>query len=456
MLEKKKILVVDDEENLRHMLQVMLRKLGYLVDCAADGVEALEKSRLGNYAFILCDIRMPVMDGRSFLNRCAEAGIGATVIMMSAYGSVDDAIDCMKLGAYDYISKPFNSEEIFLVLKKAEERERLKDENRRLREEVGRSCSFGNIISRSDRMAEIFQLVGKLAEYKTTVLILGESGTGKELIAKALHYNGARREAPFVAVNCGAIPAPLLESELFGHVKGAFTDASHDKAGLFEEADGGTLFLDEIAEMPLPLQVKLLRVLQEGEIRRVGAGLSRKVDVRVVSATSKDLAAEAAAGSFREDLYFRLNVFAVPLPPLRERIEDVPLLVDHFLHKHGQRMGLIGVRPSPELLQALVRYHWPGNVRELENCIERGLVLCEDGLMDLASLPESVRRAVGVERRRSDRQDSLSIKKGSESMERALICRALQQTAGNRTHAAKLLEISTRALLYKLKEYGLA
>ena len=454
-LGKKKILVVDDEENLRHMLQVMLKKLGYAVDAAEDGAQALEKSSAGGYAFILCDIRMPVMDGRSFLERLAAAGSGTTVIMMSAYGSVEDAIDCMKLGAYDYISKPFNSEEIFLVLKKAEERERLKDENRRLRAEVGENCSLGNIISRSDRMAEIFQLVGKLADYKTTVLIQGESGTGKELIAKALHYNGVRKEAPFVAVNCAAIPASLLESELFGHVKGAFTDAGHDKAGLFEEANGGTIFLDEIADMPLPLQAKLLRVLQEGEIRRVGAGVPRSVDVRVVSATSRDLGAEARAGRFREDLYFRLNVFAVALPPLRERIEDVPLLVDHFLQKHGERMGRVGVRPSEAALQALVRHLWPGNVRELENCIERGLVLCEAGVLDLGCLPENLRRKGGFGRRASDRPDSLSIKSAAQAMERSLIARALERTAGNRTHAAKLLEISHRALLYKLKEYGI-
>ena len=458
MPEKKKILVVDDEENLRHMLQVMLRKLGYQVDSAANGTEALEKSLGGAYTFILCDIKMPVMDGRAFLKGCAERGVQGTIIMMSAYGSVDDAIGCMKLGAYDYISKPFNSEEISLVLKKAEERERLKEENRRLREEVGASCSLGNIISRSDRMAEIFKLIRKLADYKTTVLILGESGTGKELIAKALHYNGSRKDAPFVAVNCGAIPEQLLESELFGHVKGAFTDASGDKPGLFEEAHGGTLFLDEIAEMPLPLQVKLLRVLQDEEIRRVGAGSSRKVDVRVISATSKDLGAEAAAGRFREDLYFRLNVLSLALPPLRERLEDVSLLVEHFLEKYGERMGKPGVRPSPEALKALVHYRWPGNVRELENCIERGLVFCEDQTMDLSCLPETVRRGVGLERRAAPRQEhrTLSIKSGAEELERSLISRALEQTGGNRTHAAKLLEISHRALLYKLKEYEIA
>jgi len=454
-LEKKKILVVDDEENLRHMLQVMLKKQGYLVDSAADGADALERLRCGSYSFILCDIRMPAMDGRTFLKRCAELGVQGTIIMMSAYGSVDDAIQCMKLGAYDYISKPFNAEEISLVLKKAEERERLKDENRRLREEASASGSFGNIISRSERMGEIFKLIRKLSDYKTTVLILGESGTGKELIARALHYNGSRKDAPFVAVNCGAIPEQLLESELFGHVKGAFTDASGDKPGLFEEAHGGTLFLDEIAEMPLPLQVKLLRVLQDEEIRRVGAGSSRKVDVRVISATSKDLGELAAAGRFREDLYFRLNVFSLALPPLRERLEDVPLLVEHFLAKHGERMGKPGVSPSPETLKALVHYRWPGNVRELENCIERGLVLCEKATLDLSCLPETVRRSVGLERRAAPRLETLSIKSGAEELERTLIARALEQTGGNRTHAAKLLEISHRALLYKLKEYGI-
>jgi len=455
LLEKTKILIVDDEENLRHMLQIMLKKLGYRAETAADGAQALEMSRSGDFGFILCDIRMPTLDGSAFLKGHAEQGGQATVIMMSAYGSVEDAIACMKLGAYDYISKPFNAEEILLVLKKAEERERLKQENRRLREAVGQTCSLGNIISRCAKMAEVFQLVGKLASYKTTVLILGESGTGKELIARALHYNGSRKGAPFVAVNCGAIPAALLESELFGHVKGAFTDASSNKIGLFEEADGGTLFLDEIAELPLALQVKLLRVLQEGEIRRVGAATSRRIDVRVVSATAKELGTEVAAGRFREDLYFRLNVFTVALPALRERIEDVPLLVDHFLLKHGERMGRVGVRPSETTLQALVRYRWPGNVRELENCVERGLVLCESGVLELSSLPETVRRAVGIERRATDLRDCLSIKTGAVHLERTLIARALERTGGNRTHAAKLLEISHRALLYKLKEYGI-
>ncbi len=344
--ERARILVVDDEENLRHMLQVLLRKQGYLVDAAADGAQALRLARERTYDFTLCDIKMPAMDGPSFLRAAVAADVGGTIIMMSAYGTIETAVECMKLGAYDYISKPFKNDEIVLVLKKAEERERLKSENRRLQEEVQREFSFDNIISRDERMQEVFSLIRRVSGFKTTVLILGESGTGKELVARAIHYNSGRRLAPFVAVNCGAIPETLLESELFGHAKGAFTDAVADKAGLFEQADGGTLFLDEVGEMPLPLPVKLLRVLQEEEIRRLGEAASRKVDVRVISATSKDLEQEIVAGRFREDLYFRLNVFTISLPPLRARAADIPLLVDHFLEKQGARGGC-GAPPPP-------------------------------------------------------------------------------------------------------------
>lgn len=446
---------MDDEENLRHMLQVMLKKLGYGVDTAADGSEALGSLAEASYDFILCDIKMPVLDGAGFLRQASAAGINSTIIMMSAYGTVDVAIECMRLGAYDYISKPFRSEEIRLVLQKAEERENLRAENSCLRKVVAAEYSFANILSKNDRMREIFSLVSKVSEFKTTVLILGESGTGKELIAKAVHFNSGRRNSPFIAVNCGAIPENLLESELFGHVKGAFTDAQIDKAGLFEQADGGTLFLDEIGEMPLSLQVKLLRVLQEEEIRRVGGIMAKKVNVRVLSATSKNLEQEVAAGRFREDLYFRLNVFTLNLPPLRERMEDIPLLVDHFLEKHGATMGKLGMRPAAATLKALMEYRWPGNVRELENFIERGLVLCEGRELGLECLPEILRGASGRDRGMGFAGETLSIKKAEELMEKELIAKALEQTAGNRTHAARLLEISHRALLYKIKEYGL-
>ena len=303
-------------------------------------------------------------------------------------------------------------------------------------------------------MQEIFNQIRKVADLKTTILVLGESGTGKELVARALHQNGRRSQKPFVAVNCGAIPENLLESELFGHVRGAFTDASGDKAGLFEQADGGTLFLDEIGEMPLALQVKLLRVLQEGEIRRVGDTVSRKVDVRVISATSRDLFADAGNGRFREDLYFRLNVFSLQLPPLRERVEDIPLLAEHFLRRYRGENESRQLRIEPDAMRSLMAHRWPGNIRELENAIERACILCEDGRVTSSCLPPSVRLLDEYDSIESGSDENLSIKKAEEAIERELIRKALAKTGGNRTQAAKLLEISHRSLLYKLKEFG--
>ncbi len=447
--------MVDDEENLRHMLSVVLKKQGYQVESAANGADALEMLSGRSYDFILSDIMMPRLDGRGLLEGISARGIESTVIMMSAYGDLDTALECMKLGAYDYISKPFRNEEIVLVLKKAEERERLKEENRCLREELRRESSFASIISRNPRMQEVFTMIRRVCDYRTTVLITGESGTGKELVARALHVEGVRRPFPFVAVNCAAIPENLLESELFGHVKGAFTDAVADKAGLFEQADGGTLFLDEIGDMPLSLQAKLLRVLEDEEIKRVGGSTVKKVDVRVVSATARRLEDEVAAGRFREDLFFRLNVFVIPLPPLRERPDDIGLLAEHFLERYNRRFGKEVKGISPGAMGALAAYAWPGNVRELENVIERGVILCDGPLLGAEQLPA---------RLFPDRTDdaaalvaggSLSIKQSGEALEKALIRRALERTGGNRTHAARLLEISHRALLYKLKEYGL-
>ncbi|HET6421479.1 MAG TPA: sigma-54 dependent transcriptional regulator [Geobacteraceae bacterium] len=455
MAEKVKILVVDDEENLRHMLKVLLGKHGYNVETAPDGSAAIRMASGKDYTFILCDIRMPVMDGPEFLRKFAAEGLQSTIIMMSAYGTVDTAIECMKLGAYDYISKPFKNDEIQLVLKKAEERERLKQENRLLREEIGRNYSYSSIIGKNPRMLEIFRLIEKVCDVRTTVLVQGDSGTGKELIAKAIHVNGNRRGQPFVAINCSAIPENLLESELFGHARGAFTDAVREKAGLFEQADKGTIFLDEIGEMPTSLQVKLLRVLQESEIRPVGSGKVKKVDVRVISATSRDLQGEVASGRFREDLFYRLNVFNIRVPPLRDRQEDIPLLVEHFLEKHGAELGKTGIRVTLEAMKILMGYQWPGNVRELENCIERGLILCDGRKIDADCLPGVMRGAGMVNSLAGLISDCFSIKKADEIVERELIRRALEKTGGNRTHAARLLEISHRALLYKLKEYGM-
>ena len=446
------ILIIDDEDNLRHMLSAMLFRQGYRVDTAANGVEGLEMLKSKVYDFVLCDIRMPEMDGKEFLVRALDENIPSPVIMMSAYGSVDTAIECMKIGAYDFISKPFKKDEIVMVLKKAEERERLKSENNRLRGVIAGNEAFCGILSRNPAMQEIFAQIRKVADLKTTVLVLGESGTGKELVARAIHMSGCRSSKPFVAINCGAIPENLLESELFGHMRGAFTDAAGDKAGLFEQADGGTLFLDEIGEMPTALQVKLLRVLQEEEIRRVGATVSRKVNVRVVSATSRDLSEDVRNGRFREDLFFRLNVFCITLPPLRERADDIPQLAAHSMARFAPN----GMTPrcAPDAMRLLLDYRWPGNVRELENAIERGMILGDGALITADCLPDSLQTpASGFASMSED--ENLSIKKAEDAIERDLIRKALIKTGGNRTQAAKILQISHRSLLYKLKEFGI-
>lgn len=454
MTAAKHILIIDDEENLRHMLSVMLTRQGYRVDSAAHGGEGLAVIHGKAYDFILCDIRMPEMDGKTFLVKALEEHVSSPIIMMSAYGTVDTAVECMKMGAYDFISKPFKKDEIVMVLKKAEERERLKEENSRLRDTVARRFEYSGIIGRSAGMEELFNQIRKVADLKTTILILGESGTGKELVARAIHRNGRRASRPFVAVNCGAIPESLLESELFGYARGAFTGAVSDKRGLFEQADGGTLLLDEIGEMPLVLQVKLLRVLQEEEIRRVGASVSTKIDVRVISATSRDLDADVREGRFREDLYFRLNVFCLRLPPLRERVEDIPLLAEHFLTAAFRERGVEKPRIAPDAMRSLMSYGWPGNVRELENAIEHAAIVCEGGWISDGCLPPAIRSAHSGQPV-FDQDEDLSIKKAEDAIERDLIRKALARTSGNRTQAAKILEISHRSLLYKLKEYGI-
>jgi two-component system response regulator AtoC len=450
----KRILIIDDEENFRHMLSVILKKEKYEVDTAANGEEGLQKIVAEDFDQILCDIRMPGMDGLDVLKEGQKRGIHASVIMMSAYGSIDTAIEAMKLGAYDYISKPFKPDEIILTLRKAEERERLRKENEFLRKEVKKEYSFENIVSKNEKMQKMFEVIKKVAQYKSTILITGESGTGKELVARALHYNSDRAGQPFIPVNCGAIPENLLESELFGHVKGAFTDAIRTKKGLFEEADGGTLFLDEIGELPSPLQVKLLRVLQEGEIRRVGESKPIQVDVRIVAATVKDLAKEASEGKFRDDLYYRLNVLPIHIPPLRERREDIPLLANHFINVYNQSLNKKVVGVEPKALEVLMNYKWYGNVRELENTIERAIVLTDGEHIGLDNLPYEIQNFEEKEQAPSLTEEEYSIKKASKALETNLIQKALKKTKGNHTHAARLLEISHRALLYKIKEYG--
>jgi two-component system response regulator AtoC len=451
----KRILIVDDEENFRHMLSVILVKEGYEVETASNGEEGLQKALTSPFDQVLCDIRMPRMDGLEFLKELQKTAMEATIIVMSAYGTVDIAIEAMKLGAYDYISKPFKPDEIILTLRKAEEREQLRRENQLLRREVAKEYSFENIVSKNEKMQKLFDVIKKVAQYKSTVLISGESGTGKELVARALHYNSERSQNPFIPVNCGAIPENLLESELFGHAKGAFTDAIRTKKGLFEEADGGTLFLDEIGELPGPLQVKLLRVLQEGEIRRIGESKSIKVDVRIVVATVKDLTKEVNEGRFREDLFYRLNVLPIHIPPLRERKEDIPLLTHHFINKYNQSMNKNVAGIDYGALEALMNHKWYGNVRELENTIERAIVLADKDNIELENLPIEIQEFKEEFQLEPSPDEEYSIKKASKTLEINLINKALRKTKGNHTHAARLLEISHRALLYKIKEYGI-
>jgi two-component system response regulator AtoC len=456
-----RVIVIDDEDSMRHMLSVILKREGYEPTALGDAAKALSVLEEDDFDFVLCDIKMPGLDGLGFLKALKEKGLERTVIMMSAYGTMDTAVECMKLGAYDYISKPFKSDEIILTLKKAEERENLKRENTRLKTEAAGEYDVGNIISKDPGMAKVLEMVRKVTDYSTTVLITGESGTGKELVARAIHYDGVRAAKPFVAVNCGAIPAPLLESELFGHVKGAFTDAHRNKAGLFKEADGGTIFLDEVGELPTELQVKLLRVLQEGEVRRVGDTRPVKIDTRIVAATLKDLKAEVSAGRFREDLYYRLNVIEIHIPPLRERPLDIEPLALHFVEKYASRFGKPVKGISTEAFKTLKGYAWPGNIRELENAIERAMILEETGAIRNDTLPVGQTGAGGPapdtspETSPETSKEGLSIKKASERMERELIGKALEKTGNNRTRAAALLDISHRALLYKIKSYGL-
>jgi two-component system response regulator AtoC len=454
-MSAKRILIVDDEESFRHMLSVILVKEGYEVETSSNGQEALQKASASPFDQILCDIRMPRMDGLGFLREIKKTETEATIIVMSAYGTVDIAIEAMKLGAYDYISKPFKPDEIILTLRKAEEREQLRKENQLLRREVAKEFSFENIVSKNEEMRKIFDVIKKVSHYKSTMLITGESGTGKELVARALHYNSDRSQNPFIAVNCGAIPENLLESELFGHAKGAFTDAIRTKKGLFEEADGGTLFLDEIGELPGQLQVKLLRVLQDGEIRRIGESKPIQIDVRIVAATVKDLPKEVNEGRFREDLFYRLNVLPLHIPPLRERKEDIPLLIQHFIRKYNQAMGKNVKQVDHRAMEALMNYKWFGNVRELENTIERAIVLSEKNNIESENLPPEIQNFKEEFQSETLPEEEYSIKKASKVLEINLIRKALKKTRGNHTHAAKLLEISHRALLYKIKEYGI-
>jgi two-component system response regulator AtoC len=459
-----RILVVDDEASLRDALGRILTAEGYEVRQAGDGKEALGILGDSPFDFVLCDLRMPVMGGLELLREITARGIPGTVIMMSAFGTVETAVEAMKLGAYDYVSKPFMSDEILLTLRKAAERERLRTENAFLRSEIEKAARPEEILYASRPMEEVVRTAGKVKDYDATVLVTGESGTGKELVARLLHFGGRRKGEPFVALNCGAIPETLLESELFGHRRGAFTEAKSDRPGLIEEAAGGTLFLDEIGEFPLPLQTKLLRFLQDGEIRRLGDTETRKVNVRLVAATARDLEREVAGGRFREDLFYRLNVIRIHVPPLRERRDDIPLLAGHFLSHYCGKYGKREMLLSADALEALSGHEWRGNVRELRNVMERCALLASGAELSRAGLlavwkggGASGGRPSGpaLEIRVPVSPERPDLKAAVRELERQLIRIALERTGGSRPKAAELLGISHPTLLYKAKEFGI-
>ncbi len=443
------ILVVDDEPEMRALLRDELSELGYRVVAVANGREALKKLGEEEYAVVLTDLRMQGMQGLELLNEVKQGYPGTNVIIMTAFGSVESAIEAMKHGAYDYVTKPIKNEEMALVVEKAVRDALLRREVQQLRRAVREDYSFHQILGKSKPMREVFDLIRRVADSQTNVLITGESGTGKELAAKAIHFNSDRRSGPFVPVNCAAIPEMLLESELFGHMKGAFTDAKGDKRGLFEEAHGGTLFLDEISELPVMLQAKLLRAIQEKEIRRVGSTKSIAVDVRIIAATNLSLTDEVKAKRFREDLYYRLNVIEIRMPPLRERREDILLLVDAFLKKCAEagRKAVKGIAESA--LALLVDYPWPGNVRELENVIERAVTLTRGEKVTSEDLPPAIHGSRGDRKVIDDAADrTLPL----DEVEKEYILRILDKTGGNKYQAAQILGIDRKTLYRKLGE----
>jgi len=450
-----KILIIDDDAGLRKSLSLILGDAGYAVVLAEDGESGLQTALEHAPDLILCDVRMPRLGGIEFLDAYQEAGGAALVLVMTAYGGLELAMKAMKKGAYDYLPKPFGADEVLLTVRKAEERERLRREVGRLRDQVRADARFSEIVVGAPAMERALEIVRKVARHDSPVLITGASGTGKELVARILHRESARADHPFVAVNCGGIPEQLLESEFFGFTKGAFTGADRDKEGLFEAADGGTLFLDEIGELPTTLQVKLLRALQEGEVRRLGATETRRVDVRILSATNKDLETAVEVGEFRKDLFYRLAVVPIHLPQLRNRQEEIPRLVSHFMERQRDRLGVDVDGVEPDAMEVLLTYSWPGNIRELENVLERALVLTEGTKVRLEDLPEVVRRPAPDGGGMAVDSDDLSVKRQGARLEKHLIQRALDRTGGNKTQAAELLDLSPRALRYKIQEYGI-
>ncbi|RMH44516.1 MAG: sigma-54-dependent Fis family transcriptional regulator [Deltaproteobacteria bacterium] len=466
-----RILVADDERNLRRVLSAILQRDGYEVVEATDGAEALERLD-SDIDVVITDLKMPRVDGMEVLEQVTRREPGTPVIMITAFGTVDNAVASVKAGAFDYIEKPFDQDQIRQIVAKAVKQSAANRRALRAIAEEGEARGRFGLVGDSPEMRDIYDVIEKVADTPSTVLITGESGTGKELVARALHEHSARRDKPFIRINCAAIPKTLMESELFGYEKGAFTGATNSKPGRFELADGGTLFLDEIGEIPVEMQVKLLRAIQESEFERVGGIKTLKVDVRLVTATNRDLEQEVRAGTFREDLYYRLNVVPIRIPPLRERKSDIPLLVDHIIRKFNLRLKKDIAGISDAALARLQEHSWPGNIRELENVLERTLLFCKGATIDVTDLPEELGDAPATgDRIASERRPAVAagdpiasgqpaslkdiVRAETTRVEKELIARALDETGGNVTQAAKLLKISRKSLQMKMKEFGL-
>ncbi len=452
-----RLLIVDDEASIRDMLAFFFHKKGFEAMTASNFTEGLASALRSTPDLVLCDIKMPDGNGLDLLKRIKTESPKTPVIMITAHTSTPDAIEAMKLGAIDYIAKPFNVEELALIVDRALGEKELRDENVYLKQELAAKYTFANIIGKGSRMQEIFRTIERIAKVSSTVLLTGESGTGKELIARAIHYTSVRKDRKFVSINCGALPEPLLESELFGHERGAFTGAIKDKRGLFTEADHGTLFLDEISETTLTMQVKLLRAIQERVIRKVGGNDEVSVDVRIIAATNKDLTDLVAEGKFREDLFYRINVIPIPLPPLRSRVEDIAPLTQYFIAKVCKEQRIPEKKISTEAMRLLEAYGWPGNVRELENTLERTVALEPGPVITVSSLPESI--ALGVKTRVPDfeslPQEGINLESYLEAVGKRLMREALDRCEGVQTKAAELLHMSFRSFRYYAKKYAL-
>jgi len=456
---KPRILVVDDEESIREFLEIMLKKEGYEITTAADGLIAKEILSKKTVDLVISDLQMPNMNGMELLKFSRDSYPETLFMMITAFGSTENAVEAMKLGAYDYLTKPFKIDEVRINIHNALRSKNLEVENKVLKKELVKEYSFGNLVGNSEVMHRIFDMIKRVSHAPTNVLITGESGTGKEVIAKSIHYNGLLKDKAFISVNCGAIPEQLMESEMFGHKKGSFTGAVVDKAGLFEAADGGTLFLDEIGELPLTIQVKLLRAIQERIIRRVGATEDIHVDVRIIAATNRDLEKMVKDGTFRQDLFYRLNVINIKSPALRERRDDIPLLANHFLRKYNERLNKQIQNISFEAMQILEKYEYPGNVRELENIIERTVALEGGQIILPESLPPFVNTLSGRKMASSKEievgPEGVDLDKIVGQIERELIIKAIHASNGVKKRAAKLLNITFRSMRYRIEKYNL-